>query len=180
MHFWVIFRAKNLEKHEFFSIFAGNKSQVFFKRKEIIMETEIDYSTMPRNYEVCWHRTCPMAANCLRQLAAENMTDDVRYVKSVNLRATHPETGECRDYRPIRLVRHAYGLRHIYDLVPAGIKQNLYFDIWRQLGNTMYYHYYNERRPITPREQEIIEKTFRKYGIEGPIRFRRYVEVPEW
>ncbi len=29
-------------------------------------------------------------------------------------------------------------------------------------------------------EQEIIEKTFRKYGIEGPIRFRRYVEVPEW
>ena len=69
---------------------------------------------------------------------------------------------------------------NIYDLVPAGIKQNLYFDIWRQLGNTMYYHYYNERRPITPREQEIIEKTFRKYGIEGPIRFRRYVEVPEW
>lgn len=144
------------------------------------MEKEIDYSTMPRNYEVCWHRACPWAAECLRQLAAEHLPEGVRYVKSVNLRAVHPETGDCRDHRPVHFVCHAYGLRHIYDQVPSATKQNLYFDIWSELGNTQYYHYYNERKPITPREQAIIEAAFRKHGIEGPVNYRRWVEVPEW
>lgn len=144
------------------------------------MEKEIDYTTMPRNYEVCWNRACPMAATCLRQMAAEHLSEEKRYVKSVNLRATHPETGECRDYRQARYVKHAYGLRHIYDQVPSATKDLLYHDIWGKLGNTMYYHYYNERKPITPREQAIIEGAFRKYGIEGPVAYRRFVEVPDW
>ena len=144
------------------------------------MHNNIDFSTMPHNYAVCWHRTCPLAATCLRQQAAEHLGKDVRHVMSVNLLAVQPETGTCRDFRPAQFVRHAYGLRHIYDQVPAAIKKNLYLDIWCQLGNTMYYHYYNERRPITPREQDIIEAAFRKYGIEGPINYRRFVEVPDW
>ena len=144
------------------------------------MENEIDYSTMPHNYEVCWHRTCPMAETCLRQLAAEHLEDNVHFVKSVNLLAVHPETGTCRDFRPVRYVRHAYGLRHIYDQVPSAVKRKIYFDIWKQLGNTMYYHYYNERRPITPREQAIIEAAFRKHGFEGPVNYRRTVEVIDW
>ena len=144
------------------------------------MENEIDYSTMPHNYEVCRHRTCPMAETCLRQLAAEHLEDNVRFVKSVNLLAVHPETGTCRDFRPVRYVRHAYGLRHIYDQVPSAVKRKIYFDIWKQFGNTMYYHYYNERRPITPREQAIIEAAFRKYGFECPVNYRRTVEVIDW
>ncbi len=144
------------------------------------MENEIDYSTKPHNYEVCWHRTCPMAETCLRQLAAEHLEDNVRFVKSVNLLAVHPETGTCRDFRPVRYVRHAYGLRHIYDQVPSAVKRKIYFDIWKQFGNTMYYHYYNERRPITPREQAIIEAAFRKHGFEGPVNYRRTVEVIDW
>ena len=80
------------------------------------MDMNIDYTTMPRTYEVCWHRTCPLAATCLRQLAAEHLTEEKRYVTSVNLRATHPETGRCRDYRPAQFVRHAYG--HQGEVVP--------------------------------------------------------------
>lgn len=135
---------------------------------------------MPRGYAVCWNRTCPMAAACLRQLAAEHLASNIRFVESVNLKATQAETGVCRELRPVQFVRHAYGLRHIYDQVPSAIKSRLYQDIVIQLGNTMYYHYYNERKPITPREQDIIEAAFRKYGFTEPVAYRRYVEVPDW
>ena len=63
------------------------------------MEQEIDFSTMPRDYVVCWHANCPMAHDCLRRLATEHLPEGMRLVTSVNLRTVSPVSGHCREQR---------------------------------------------------------------------------------
>lgn len=142
-------------------------------------ERKIDYSTMPGSYEVCWHTACPLKDNCLRYLASSHL-DDRMFVSSVNLNFVHPETGECENQRPGATVRVAWGLRHIYDNLPYRIKDAVYSQIHYAIGNTTYYHYYNERKPIPPRVQEYIGQVFRQHGVNEPVAFRRYEDRIDW
>lgn len=144
------------------------------------MNNEIDFKSMPRDYVVCWHVGCPMADDCLRRLAAEHLPESKTVAKSVNLRAVNPATGHCHLRRPIRWVRNAYGMRHIYDDVRTGDKERLYHTIWSKLGNSMYYRYRNGQRPISPELQAWIESAFRQLGYTNPVRFDRYSDAPAW
>ncbi len=144
------------------------------------METKINFSTLPADYVICWHPSCPLSANCLRHLAALQTDPGQAFTPAVNLRAVSPESGSCALQRPVRAQRNAYGLRNIYDRVPAALRSRLFNAVRSRIGNTQYYHYYNERRPITPDVQALIESIFREFGITEPIVFSRYEEVPAW
>ena len=144
------------------------------------MEQKIDFTTMPHDYTVCWHASCPMAQDCLRHLATDHLPEGMRTVRSVNLRAVMPESGHCPEQRPVRLVRHAYGMGRIYRTVRVCDKEKIYREIWSALGNTMYYRYRNGKRPITPEVQEVVGTAFRRHGYTEPVAYDRIVETLAW
>jgi hypothetical protein len=143
------------------------------------MTKEIDFTTLPATYVVCWKHDCPLRDNCLRHLAANHVLKN-RLVQSVNLNLVHPETGTCDMQRPVRMIRVAWGLKHIYDNLPYKLKDAVYSQIHYGIGNTTYYHYYNERKPIPPCTQEYIRNVFAQHGIKEPVVFRHYEEVIDW
>ena len=144
------------------------------------MTNEIDFTTMPHDYTVCWHPDCPMGEQCLRHLAIDHLPERKLTVASVNLRAVAPETGECPHQRPTRLVKYAYGMRQIYRNVRVCDKEKIYHEIWSALGNSMYYRYRNGERPITPEVQAIIASAFRRHGYAEPVAYDRVVEAQAW
>lgn len=154
---------------------SGYKTPNFF----LIMEQSIDFSTMPATYIVCWNSNCPLKDNCLRQLGASHIRKD-RIVTSVNINLVKPETGTCNMQRPVRKVRMAWGLKHIYDNLTYKQKDSIYLQIHNGIGNTTYYHYYNERKPMKPEVQQYIRNVFAQHGITEPVEFRRYEEVIDW
>lgn len=144
------------------------------------MQREIDFSTMPSTYQVCWHSQCPLKENCLRHLAASHLPADMPFVGSINLNHVNPFSGQCKMQRPVRYVRIAWGLKHIYDNLTYKQKDAIYGQIHRGLGNTTYYHYYNERKPIPPHVKAYIQDVFQRHGITEPVVFRRYEEILDW
>lgn len=143
------------------------------------MENTVDFSTMPASYVICWSNNCPMKDNCLRHHGASHALKK-RIEPSVNLNLVHPESGQCNMQRPVRKVRVAWGLKHIYDNLPYKLKDAVYTHIHYGIGNTTYYHYYNERKPIMPNVQEFIRNVFKQHGITEPVEFRRYEEIIDW
>ncbi|MBQ6747201.1 MAG: hypothetical protein IJR07_09195 [Bacteroidaceae bacterium] len=143
------------------------------------MNNNVDFSTMPATYIVCWNNNCPLKDNCLRYLGSTHVLKD-RIVPSVNLNLVRPETGTCQMQRPVRKVRVAWGLKHIYDNLTARKKDAIYSQIHYGIGNTTYYHYYNERKPMSPEVQQYIRNVFAQHDIMEPVEFRRYEEVIDW
>lgn len=144
------------------------------------MNRDIDFGTMPANYVVCWQKECPLAAGCLRRMGSIHIPASQNYVTSINPLAATSYGRDCPHYRPARWITVAYGLRHIYDNVPYRVGRALYQTIHARLRNTMYYHYYHERRAMSPEVQDIIRAAFQRYGIEEPVQFSRYEEVIDW
>ena len=144
------------------------------------MSQEIDYSSMPRSYVVCWNRQCPRRQECLRQLAAEHLPEDKKTVMSVNLRSVTVTERGCPQMRLVNFVRNTYGMRHIYDDVRVADREPLYRAIWMRLGNTMYYRYRNGKRAITPEVQAVVESAFHQFGYTAPIRYDRYADELSW
>ena len=144
------------------------------------MNQNIDFSAMPSSYVVCWHHDCPLKDNCLRHLGASHVPTDCRTVQSVNLNLVRPEKGQCALQRPVRFIRNAWGLRHIYDNVPHSKYDAIHSRIHLALKNSTYYDYYNERKPMSPEVQEYIQRVFRENGITEPVIFRRYEDAVDW
>ena len=161
------------------SLYLHSKTGYIIPNFFNFMEQTIDFTTMPATYIVCWNSNCPLRDNCLRQLGASYIHKD-RIVPSVNLNLVKPETGTCNMQRPVRKLRVAWGLSHIYDNLTYKQKDSIYYQIHNGIGNTNYYHYFNERKPMKPDVQQYIRNVFAQNGIAAPVEFRRYEEVIDW
>lgn len=148
--------------------------------KQPSMSTEIDTTNMPKGYVICYNDTCPKAQECLHWIAAQLPVKEGSVVNAVNLSRYKGHEDECPHFRPNRIVRMAYGFKHIYDNLPASKKVNVKQSVERAFGHTEYYRYYNCKKPLTPRDQQIIKERFARYGFTDPIVFDKYIDEVDW
>ena len=144
------------------------------------MSIEIDTTHMPKGYTVCYHTACPNAGRCLRQLAALHTSGDHSVVTAVNLAHVMGKENQCPLFRPYQVVRMAYGMKHIYDQLPAIVKPKVKASVEAAFGHTEYYRYYNQKKPLTPWHQEVIQERFKRHGIQEPVVFERYIDEIDW
>ena len=144
------------------------------------MSIEIDTTNMPRSYTVCYHTACPKADRCLRQLAAPHTPKDQSVVTAVNQTSVLGKEEKCPHFRPYQVVRMAYGMRHIYDQLPAVIKPRVKASVEAAFGHTEYYRYYNQKKPLTPWHQQMVQERFARHGILEPVVFERYADEIDW
>lgn len=134
----------------------------------------------PSDYPRCFNTQCPKAAECLRQLAAQQDDGNRTFLTAVNPKAIPPSPEACPHFKPARKVRLAWGVKNLFDTLPQKQAKVIKAEILRHFGRTKYYRIYRHETYMEPGEQEYIRKTFLRNGIrENPV-FDKYTEGYVW
>lgn len=143
-------------------------------------EEEPNITEAPHNYPLCLNRQCPKASTCLRQLAEQEVSDDVRFWMVISPKHQATLSGDCPYYRSNAKVRFAKGFMNILNNMPH--KQmteaiNLLIDHFSQ---RTYYRIRKGERLLKPAEQKEVMNILRNCGVTGNPDFDSYVEGIEW
>lgn len=140
------------------------------------MLEHLDYKDVPQNYTHCLNAICSQANDCLRFKVGQAVPDHVSQFTIINPSPINKSGGECRYFEPIKQIRYALGITHLYDDLPHTKYIRIKKAIHRYLEHSRYYRIYNKLYFITPEQQEFIRDLFRKEGIEKEPVFDEYVE----
>ena len=163
----MIYPSKGEEFPKYLRTFATNS-------KNMIQITDI-----PSTYPICEKADCPKAAHCLHQMAYAPLRKQEPKLHLINPDFCEP--GEsCPFYKDATPVRFAFGF--------TNFQKNMFpeqYDHFRILLTTHYGHtgYFRRRRgekPLSPEEQQFIEKTAKSVGVSLQLEFDRYEERLCW
>ncbi|MDH8701212.1 hypothetical protein M2138_000551 [Dysgonomonadaceae bacterium PH5-43] len=140
------------------------------------MKEEFDYKEVPQSYVHCLNAVCKKSDSCLRFKVGQAIPDEVSVFKIVNPSPVNKSESECRYFEPIKKLRYALGISHLYDDLPHTKYNRIKKAIHRYLEHNRYYRIYNKEYLITPEQQEFIRDLFRKEGIEKEPVFDEYIE----
>jgi len=139
--------------------------------------------TPPAIYTCCLASDCPLAAKCLRHLVFDEMTaDTTRTITVVNPKreATQYATSACTEFRSAETTRHARGMTHLFDLVPAGQLREVKSQVKACFSSERYYYLCrNGSRLVSPAQQEQIAAIFSNHDLGTPA-FDAYEDAYEW
>ena len=138
-----------------------------------------EYTSLPINYPVCEHSSCPMAATCLHQVAYSTLMEHEEYLQLINpSRCSKNES--CIYYRDSKPVTYARGF--------TNFQKRMYPQQYDQFMTTLILHfgrnqYFKRRRGdilIPPEEQEVIRLMLEKVGADSKMDFDKYEEHINW
>ena len=138
-----------------------------------------EYTSLPKDYPVCEHSSCPMAATCLHQTAYSTLMEHSEYLRLINpSRCSKNES--CIYYRDSKPVTYARGF--------TNFQKRMYPQQYDQFMTTLILHfgrnqYFKRRRGdilIPPEEQEVIRLMLEKVGADSKIDFDKYEEHINW
>ena len=133
----------------------------------------------PKGYAVCFRKECPLAQSCLRQLSADDPSEE-RFISVVNLSLVRGAAKQCPFYKSSEKVRVAYGIDHIFNDIPFSKHKQVFHSVKNYFGKSTYYRIANKRRPIWPNEQEYVRQVFARNGISEPVEFGEYQDIYNW
>lgn len=143
------------------------------------MIEKLDYGEVPRYFVHCFREDCPLAGSCLRRQALRFLPEEEKKVLAV---APHVATAteDCTEYLSDTPVRYAYGMSHLFDNIPYAKAKSVKAAVVGFIGKTQFYRMRKKEIGISPKQQRVIRKTFRAYGItEEPV-FDSYEERFLW
>ena len=145
-------------------------------KKEITpVSPDFDFSKVPSWYVLCTNNDCPMQAECLRHLAAQNAPDNLEISTCVMPRTL--KNGYCRWFDKITIDVWAAGFDHLYDRVMKKDYTSMRKAITRYLhGCKFYYEYTRGERALSPEQQQWIRNYVRSNGYEWEVEYDRYFE----
>lgn len=138
-----------------------------------------EYTSLPINYPVCEHSSCPMAATCLHQVAYSTLMEHEEYLQLINpTRCCKNEA--CTYYRDKKPVIFARGF--------TNFQKRMYPQQYDQFMPTLILHfgrnqYFKRRRGdilLPPEEQEVIRLMLEKVGADSKMDFDKYEEHINW
>lgn len=139
-----------------------------------------EYTSLPKDYPVCEHSSCPMAATCLHQTAYSMMLEqNAEYLRLINpTRCSKDEA--CTYYRDKKPVIFARGF--------TNFQKRMYPQQYDQFMTTLILHfgrnqYFKRRRGdifLPPEEQEVIRLMLEKVGADSKMDFDKYEEHINW
>lgn len=138
-----------------------------------------EYTSLPKDYPVCEHSSCPMAATCLHQTAYSTLMEHSEYLRLINpSRCSKNES--CIYYRDSKPVTYARGF--------TNFQKPMYPQQYDKFMTTLILHfgrnqYFKRRRGdilIPPEEQEVIRLMLEKVGADSKMDFDKYEEHINW
>lgn len=134
---------------------------------------------IPYAYPMCSLTDCPLAERCLRQLAYCQLKETREVLTVVNPRFCRP--GEsCPNRRDSAPVTYACGFTKMQGrMYPAQYKA-----FKRRLvscfGRNPFFERRNGKRPLPPKEQEIVKQAARQAGVTAAFEFDSYKSGYLW
>lgn len=135
---------------------------------------------IPFGFARCYQERCPLKENCLRYYSAQHEESEANSVLIVNPRLIPEDASKCAYYKGMKKIRVAWGLKHLFDEVPAKQLYSLRSGIIASIGRTRYYRCYRMEQGLTPADQQIIASAFRKYGLTIKPNYDHFTEVYDW
>ena len=138
-----------------------------------------EYTSLPKDYPVCEHSSCPLAATCLHQTAYSTLMEHAEYLRLINpTRCSKAEA--CTYYRDNKPVIFARGF--------TNFQRRMYPQQYDQFMTTLILHfgrnqYFKRRRGdilLPPEEQEVIRLMLEKVGANSKMDFDKYEEHINW
>ena len=137
-------------------------------------------TSLPTNYPVCEHSSCPMATTCLHHIAYSMMMEQNKeYLRLINpTRCSKDEA--CTYYRDKKPVIFARGF--------TNFKKRMYPQQYDKFMTTLILHigrnqYFKRRRGavlLPHEEQEVIKFVLQKVGADSSMDFDKYEEHINW
>ena len=138
-----------------------------------------EYTSLSKDYPVCEHSGCPIAATCLHQIAYSTLMEHEEYLQLINpTRCSKDEA--CTYYRDKKPVIFARGF--------TNFQKRMYPQQYDQFMTTLILHfgrnqYFKRRRGdilLPPEEQEVIRLMLEKVGADSKMEFDKYEEHINW
>lgn len=138
-----------------------------------------EYTSLPKDYPVCEHSSCPLAATCLHQTAYSTLLEHADFLRLINpTRCCKNEA--CTYYRDKKPVIFARGF--------TNFQKRMYPQQYDQFMTTLILHfgrnqYFKRRRGdilLPPEEQEVIRLMLEKVGADSKMDFDKYEEHINW
>ena len=137
-------------------------------------------TSLPTNYPVCEHSSCPMAATCLHHIAYTMMLEqNEEYLRLINpTRCSKDKT--CTYYHDKKPVIFARGF--------TNFQKHMFPQQYDQFMTTLCFHfgrnqYFKRRRGdilISPQGQEEIRHMLAKLGADSKMEYDNYEEHINW
>lgn len=144
------------------------------------MKEKLDFSVVPSQYILCLNGQCPKAATCLRHLAEQSATEDIKYWSIISPKHLAAISGDCPYYRSCEKVRYAKGFIGILENLPHKEMQTVISRLIGHFNQRTYYRVRKGERPLSPSEQRSVLRIIKNCGTTKALEFDAYYEDYDW
>lgn len=135
----------------------------------------------PGDFSFCLNADCASAGECLRGLAARDLTEKMVVVSVINpLLVDSMGVSSCRFFRKAEKVRVAYGFKRALAKVESGKVRMVRSFMCGIVCQRDYYYLLRGDKPLYPHMQKKVVEILIRCGLEEPIEFDRYGWHYEW
>lgn len=139
---------------------------------------KISFKEVPDGYTVCIKSDCPLANNCLRQLAMQVLTKQNRIVRIVNPLLTQPSE-QCEFYRSDEPQLYARGFAAMKEeMLPRQYKVFMN-RLQSKFGRTGYFERRRGVRLCSPKDIKTVEAVLKDLGLQH-LGFDAYEQRYNW
>ena len=139
---------------------------------------KISFKEVPDGYTVCIKSDCPLANNCLRQLAMQVLTKQNKIVRIVNPLLTQPSE-QCQFYRSDEPQVYARGFAAVKEeMLPRQYKVFM-SRLQSKFGRTGYFERRRGDRLCSPKDIKAIEAVLKDLGLQH-LGFDAYEQRYNW
>jgi hypothetical protein len=139
---------------------------------------KISFKEVPDGYTVCIKSDCPLANNCLRQLAMQVLTKQNKIVRIVNPLLTQPSE-QCEFYRSDEPQVYARGFAAMKEeMLPRQYKVFM-SRLQSKFGRTGYFERRRGDRLCSPKDIKAIEAVLKDLGLQH-LGFDAYEQRYNW
>ncbi len=139
---------------------------------------KISFKEVPDGYTVCIKSDCPLANNCLRQLAMQVLTKQNKIVRIVNPLLTQPSE-QCEFYRSDEPQVYARGFAAMKEeMLPRQYKVFM-SRLQSKFGRTGYFERRRGDRLCSPKDIKAVEAVLKDLGLQH-LGFDAYEQRYNW
>ena len=139
---------------------------------------KISFKEVPDGYTVCIKSDCPLANNCLRQLAMQVLTKQNKIVRIVNPLLTQPSE-QCEFFRSDEPQVYARGFAAMKEeMLPRHYKVFM-SRLQSKFGRTGYFERRRGDRLCSPKDIKVVEAVLKDLGLQY-LGFDAYEQRYNW
>ncbi len=131
---------------------------------------------LPSNYAVCILADCPMASQCLRHVAFDEMAERNDFMRVISP-CVCSKNEKCKHYRSAQPLTFALGFTNMQKRMYPDQYKRFVNLLMQDHGRTTFYKKRKGTKPLHPKEQAKILSILRRIGITEELKFDRYEEM---